>query len=301
MSPHRSARRVAALAAGVLLAVAACSSDPATTTSVSTVVPSATTALAPATTPPATTTPAPMTSDVAATTPDSTIAAAPAPAAPITIRGTAYTFNTPDPIVGAEIRVAELPDVSATTGADGAYELAVPVGAPVTPYIVAAGHHTIYLQTFATTGGDLSEVNFQTPSDDVYDALYGLLQVFLGKGPIDDGCVIVSTVSDAKVVGMTFAQFIAFHPHGVAGVLAGGLPALPPPIYFNDAVLPDQSQTSTSGDGGVIWANVPVGVYQVGAKPAAADDTRSFATFTATCEAGRIINANPPWGLHGRP
>ena len=45
-------------------------------------------------------------------------------------------------------------------------------------------------------------------------------------------------------------------------------------------------------DGGVIWTSVPAGVYTIRARH---PDTR-FARFVATCEPGRIVNANPPWG-----
>jgi len=213
------------------------------------------------------------------------------------LSGTAYTFNTRSVIVGAEIRIDELPDRVAVTDETGAWELELPIGVDVTPYIVAAGHHTIYLQTFHTGPDEIEQVNFQTPTDVVYDLLYFVLEFFLGRPPFEDGCVIVSTVSDPLVVGMTFDEFIHFAPHGVAGATASGTPALPEPIYFNDAVIPDPSQELTSGDGGVLWANVPPGVYEVSASHPEVE----FATFTATCVQNRVINANPPWGLHGIP
>jgi hypothetical protein len=95
--------------------------------------------------------------------------------------------------------VAEFPKLRATVRADGTYDLAVPNRARVTPYIQAAGHHTIYLQTFATAGEDLANVNFQTPSTPIYMALVTLLGV-----PVDaDGdpvrCAIVSTFNTRNV------------------------------------------------------------------------------------------------------
>ena len=82
--------------------------------------------------------------------------------------------------------------------------------------------------------------------------------------------------------------------HGVAGATASATPTLPPPIYFNKNVVPDAKQVGTSDDGGVLWINVPAGVYTI----SATHPTRKFASFTATCVAGRLVNANPPWGLH---
>ena len=48
---------------------------------------------------------------------------------------------------------------------------------------------------------------------------------------------------------------------------------------------------------GVLWANVPPGVYEA----SASHPDVEFATFTASCEQDRVINASPPWGLHGIP
>lgn len=213
------------------------------------------------------------------------------------IRGTAYTFNTPDPIPGATILVDELPDVSATTAADGSYELVVPSGTTVTPYIVAEGHHTIYVQTFTTDGTALEGVNFQTPSDDIYTALYSLIEGFTGRPPFEDGCVVVTTVGDARMIGMPFDEFIEFHPHGVAGATVYGEPAMPDPIYFNEQVIPDLAQMTTSIDGGVLWANVPPGEYTLHAE----HPDHEFTTVDVTCAQDRVVNANPVWGLHALP
>src|SRR2546423_2137449 len=90
------------------------------------------------------------------------VLAATAPAADaVVIHGTAYEFNAMPVIAGASIRVLELPTARATTRRDGSYDLAVPNRARVTPFIVAPGYHTIYLQTFRTTNQDLRNVNFQ--------------------------------------------------------------------------------------------------------------------------------------------
>lgn len=225
-------------------------------------------------------------------------AATPASAAPartVTLSGTAYEFNNTDVrLAGATIRVAEHPRLRARVGADGAYRLRVPARGRVTPYIVADGYHTIHLQTFRLAGRSLQRVNFQTPTDAVYDALGTLLEA-----PRDaDGelreCAIVSTFSTAAVGRLSFDAFTAYGAHGVAGATATTTPALPAPIYFNDQVIPDPAQPSSSIDGGVIWTRVPTGVYRVRAQ----HPDRRFASFVATCRPGRVVNANPPWGLH---
>ncbi len=211
------------------------------------------------------------------------------------LRGTAYEFNNvAKRLGGATIRVAEYPKAKATVRANGAYDLAVPDRASVTPYIVAAGHHTIYLQTFRTDGEDLANVNFQTPSDDIYKALAALLSVQLDANGDPANCAIVSTFSTVKVRDLSFSGFIGYGAHGVAGATASATPTLPSPVYFNENVIPDRAQRESSKDGGVIWTEVPAGTYRISAH----HPTRRFADFVATCKPGRIVNANPPWGLH---
>lgn len=211
------------------------------------------------------------------------------------LRGTAYEFNNVRKLLaGATIRVAELPRLKAVVRRNGTYDLAVPDRARITPYIRAAGHHTIYLQTFTTGGEDLANVNFQTPTEDVYRALVALLNV-----PVDEhgelvDCAVVSTFNTKNVRDLGYAGFIAYGAHGVAGATATGRPTLPKPDYFNESVVPDPAQRDSSKDGGVVWTRVPAGVYTITAH---SPRTR-FASFAATCRPGRVVNANPPWGLH---
>jgi hypothetical protein len=226
--------------------------------------------------------------------------AASADARSVQIRGTAYEFNSAGVVIsGATIGVAEHPRLRATTRADGSYELTVPDRATVTPYITAAGYHSIFLQTFRTDGEDLRRVNFQTPTEAVYRALAALLDVPLGPGGEPRDCAIVSTFNTRNVRDLSFRQFTAYGAHGVPGATAFANPPLPAPIYFNSQVVPDPAQRRSSVDGGVIWPRVPAGVYTIrGRHPS----TR-FASFVATCAPGRVVNANPPWGLHqlGKP
>jgi hypothetical protein len=218
----------------------------------------------------------------------------------IHIRGTAYEFNNTDvPLAGATIRVAEYPRLRATARHDGTYDLAVPNHATVTPYIAAPGYHTIYLQTFRTDGEDLERVNFQTPTDAVYRALAALLNVPLDPAGELRECAIVSTFSTRNVRDLSFREFTGYGAHGVPGATAFAIPALPGPIYFNESVLPDPAQHRSSDDGGVLWTGVPAGTYTIRAH----HPSTRFASFVATCRSGRVVNANPPWGLHelGKP
>ncbi len=225
------------------------------------------------------------------------VSASGAVASPRTVhlRGTAYEFNqTQTTLAGATIRVAEFPRLRSVVRRDGSYDLVVPDHARVTPYIVARGYHTIYLQTFTTDGEDLVNVNFQTPTDAVYRGLVALLKVPVDAQGNLRACAIVSTFSTRNVRDLSYAKFIAYGAHGVAGATATARPSLGTPTYFNKNVLPDPKQKSSSVDGGVVWTGVPTGVYTITAH----DPRSSFASFDATCRPGRVINANPPWGLY---
>jgi len=226
------------------------------------------------------------------------LAAAPSAGAAKTVHitGKAYRFNQMSTyLAGAPIRVREYPDINAPTDANGDYDLEVPADANVTPYIDPGDdYNEIDLQTFHTRGKDIRNANFQTPHDLEYGLLAALLGLEIGPDGRPSECVIVTTVSARNVRGVPYEVFLARTPHGVAGATAGTFPALPGPIYFNDSVIPDPTETQSSGDGGIIWDVVPPGAYRVVAE----HPTTRFASFLATCAAGRVVNANPPWGAY---
>ena len=195
---------------------------------------------------------------------------------------------------GAKVRLAENRRRQTTVGRDGSFDLVVPDHARVTPYITAPGYHSIHLQTFRTDGESLRRVNFQVPTEGIYRALAALLAVPLDPDGRLRDCAIVSTFSTRNVRDLSFRHFTAYGAHGVAGATAFATPTLPTPTYFNEHVVPDPAQERSSIDGGVIWTEVPAGVYRIRARH---PGTR-FASFVATCKPGRIVNANPPWGLH---
>jgi hypothetical protein len=214
--------------------------------------------------------------------------------APVHVRGTVYTFDDQTPIPGATVRVAELPSLSAQTGPDGSYDLLVSDGTIFTPYADAVGHHRIYLQTYVSQGKDLERVNFQMPTDAAYNGLAAILSVPRDANNELVNCAVVSTFSTVNVRGASFNDFVAYGAHGVAGATASANPALPNPTYFNESVVPDASRTESSIDGGVVWPVVPRGVYRF----AAHHPSTRFAPFRATCEPGRVVNANPPQGFY---
>jgi len=213
----------------------------------------------------------------------------------VTISGTAYEFNTVKNLLGgATVHVLEDPGLTTTVADDGTYALEVPDGAEVTPYITKDGYGTIHLQTFTTAGQDLVDVNFQTPTLQVMDLLALVLQIDKNEEGYPAQCVVVSTVSTKQVRGVGYQDFIHWGAHGVAGVTASITPEAGTRTYFNEHVIPDTTVTETSKDGGVVWTGLPAGTYTLSAQGAGSD----WPQVDVTCADGRIVNANPPWGLN---
>ncbi len=224
----------------------------------------------------------------------------------VTISGKAYRFNHMDtPLPGATIRVREFPKLSATTEANGDYVLTVPNDRNVTPYIESGAippgtdpmtqhYNEIDLQTFHPRGENIVNANFQSPTDFEYTALKGILQVPARADGRPEQCAIVTTSSARNVRGVSYETFWDRTPHGVEGATATAVPSLIGPTYFNEHVIPDKTKTSSSNDGGIIWEIVPAGTYRI----ITSHPTTRFASFLATCESGRVVNANPPWGAY---
>ena len=217
----------------------------------------------------------------------------------VTISGNAYAFvfdgNT-DRLEGATVGIAEIPELTATAGPNGAYSLEVPDDTTVTPFAVADGYYPTHVQTFHTRGGNLEQVNFQMPRLDIYRALAAVAGAEVDP---DTGSLAHSAIVSTffELAGRNLPDFDTFHdfrPHGVAGSTASLTPPTGDPVYFNADVIPDRDLEASSRDGGVLWTDLPAGVYRVdGHNPAS-----GHAGFIATCEAGRLVNANPPWGLY---
>ena len=217
----------------------------------------------------------------------------------VVMSGNAYAFifaGNNDRLEGAVIGIEEFPDISTTAGPNGAYSLEVPNNATITPFIEFPGYYPTHIQTFHTAGQDLRQVNFQVPEMSIAKALAGITNAKMDpQTGLLEKCAIVSTFFE--LAGRNFSdfnEFHEFHPHGVPGSTVVQSPASGRQYYFNKDVIPDPAQKSSSRDGGVLWADVDEGVYQLkGHNP----DAR-FASVQATCEPGRLVNANPPWGLY---
>ncbi len=221
---------------------------------------------------------------------DDTNGPAPYTGPTVKLHGYAFEFGSNGkPVVDAKVRLAEFPSFVATSGQDGSYVLSVPDGLASTPYVDHPGFKLMHLQTFTTAGEDLTNVNFQMVSPIIYDIFTAILEVDADP----EKCQISSTVNTKEIRDLDLEGFRAYGAHGVAGATVSAEPATADMVYFNENVVPNRTLTETSDDGGVVWPNVTPGIYVMSATH---PDT-SFASFTATCVAGRFINAGPPWGL----
>jgi hypothetical protein len=215
----------------------------------------------------------------------------------VTISGNAYAFifaGNEDRLEGATIGIEELPGLTTTAGPNGAYAIAVPDDTTVTPYATFEGYYPTHVQTFHTSGEDLRQVNFQMPALTTYNLLAGYVAAERNPDDTLKKCGIVSTFFQKE--GRSFPDFDDFHdfrPHGVIGSTATATPEAGRQFYFNSRVLPDPEQESSSRDGGVLWVDVETGTYRV----VGSSDTTRHSSFVATCAPGRLVNANPPWGL----
>ncbi|MCC7537209.1 MAG: hypothetical protein IT379_13385, partial [Deltaproteobacteria bacterium] len=211
------------------------------------------------------------------------------PMGSVRLRGVVFGFASGELLEGARVSIAELPELATTSAADGTWELEVPDGARVTPVVELPRHPTMYLETFTTDGVDLERVNFQLVPEGIYRAFGSIL----GEDIDPVRCQIASTVNVAAIGDLSFEQFRAYGPHGVAGATVETTPSIgSQTVYFTEQTLPDRTLTETTIDGGVVWANVAPGTYEL----RAVHPERTFRPSTVTCEPGRFINAGPPWG-----
>lgn len=224
----------------------------------------------------------------------------------VKLSGWAWAFvtsGTTHGLEGATVKIDELPDLETTTGTDGYWELEVPDGSTVTPYASYPGYYTVHDQTFTIRGRDLRQVNFQMPPQHLVEPFAALAYAEMegeeGTKKLKH-CGVVSTVYEKE--GRSFLNlddFLRFAPHGVRDSTAqligtDGNKAPEGPVYFGSNVYPNPALTGASRDGGIVWGDVPEGIWTVSAQ----HPDHRFSTAQVTCKPGRLVNASPPWGLY---
>ena len=205
------------------------------------------------------------------------------------VGGTAYMFGyEPGAVAGATIAMAELPNLTTVTGADGRWRMVVPRGVPLTPCATHSEFAPMCLQTFTFVEALPLNLNLQMVPPFYFNAFAGLL----GRQVDPPVCQLVTTVNTKDVFLLDRKQFYGYGAHGVAGATCELDPPVAQPVYFSAVTIPKKELAETTTDGGVVWTNLPAGKYVVRTQ----HPTKKFADFIATCEPGRFINACPPWG-----
>ena len=162
-----------------------------------------------------------------------------------------------------------------------------------------AGYPTTKSQVVDVPDGGVTDLAVQFPTAAYYAAAKGQIEQQIGAligAPYSLRNVLVTTV------GKSWASMYSTQlPHGDPGVQVAISPAAPfpvslGPVYFNEAVAPDPTLTSTSVDGGVLFGNLASGSYSVTASKA----PFSYSALTFVVEdAVELYVASPPHATQG--
>ena len=162
-----------------------------------------------------------------------------------------------------------------------------------------AGYTTTKSQVFEVGDGGITDLAVQFPTAAYYAAAKGQIEQQIGAligAPYPLANVLVTTVGKAWA-----SMYSPALPHGDPGAVvsispAVAFPASLGPVYFNEAVAPDPTLTSTSVDGGVLYGNLASGSYVVTASKA----PFSYAALTFVVEDGiTLYVASPPHATQG--
>jgi hypothetical protein len=213
-----------------------------------------------------------------------------------------FQSTVPDTLVW----IAELPitrRLSIRTDADGQWAVqAVKVkGRPLPISLVYehAGYQTTKSQVFQVGDAGITDLSVQFPTAAYFAAAKGQIEQQIGGligAPYLLRNVLVTTVGKAWA-----SMFSPDLPHGDPGAQVTVSPAIQfpvalGPVYFNQAVAPDPTLTSTSVDGGVLFGNLANGSYSFTASKA----PFSYATVSFAVQDGiDLYVASPPHGIQG--
>lgn len=206
------------------------------------------------------------------------------------VAGDAIPFDKgPDGrIAGATVSVLERPEMTVVTGADGHFEFdGFEPGSEVTLVLEHPDYHLIQTGTQTIGDADVDRLTFQAVSHEIYDLLAGVVGITPDE---KNACQMVTTITR---IGKSIYDTGAHGELGVTVALDPPVPAEHGPVYFNASVIPDRGLTESSPDGGVLYANVPLGEYTwTGTKPSA-----ELTAVKMKCRAGVLVNASPPHGI----
>ena len=216
----------------------------------------------------------------------------------------AFPFQSTVP--GALVWIAELPvtrKLSIRSDAEGKWAFkAIKIrGKPLRFSLVyeLGGYPTTKSQLFDIGDAGLTDIAVQYPTEAFFSLAKGQLEQQIGAlvgAPYQLNNVLVTTVGKAWA-----SMYSPDLPHGDPGVSVQispptQFPVSVGPIYFNEAVAPDPTLTSTSLDGGVLFGNLPSGSATISGSKA----PFSYSPDTFVIEDGiGLYVASPPHGIQG--
>ena len=205
----------------------------------------------------------------------------------VEVSGNAFAFGPGGRIADATVSILELPEHSAITDDDGYFSFMLPAGAAATFVFDKAGAPRIHTKTFTLPDtGVVERVTFQVPDNATFAALASIVNL----DPDPSTCQIASTITR---VGKSLYDAGAHGEEGATVTIDPPLPAEHGPVYFNSSVIPQLDLVETSLDGGVLYTNVPPGMYTLHAeKPGV-----SFEDVVIQCAPDVLVNPSPPYGL----
>jgi hypothetical protein len=162
-----------------------------------------------------------------------------------------------------------------------------------------AGYTTTKSQVLQVGDAGISDVSVQFPTEAYFTVAKGQIEQQIGGligAPYTLRNVLVTTVGKSWA-----SMYNPDLPHGDPGAQVTIIPAIQfpialGPVYFNQAVAPDPTLTSTSVDGGVLFGNLANGSYSLTATKA----PFSYTTVTFAIQDGiGLYVASPPHGIQG--
>lgn len=193
-------------------------------------------------------------------------------------------------ILGATVSILEHPEMTLVTGDDAHFQFdGLEPGTDVTLVVEHPDFKTTQTATVTLGAHGIDTFTVQILTTALYDVLANLVPE---PPDLEHTCAIATT---AARFGGSLYVYMRQGLEGVSATLTPSVSADRGPLYFNEMVIPDPEQPSTSIDGGVLYYRVPPGDYTLSA-------TRGgMAAFNAVrfqCRAGLIVNAGPPMGLN---
>jgi hypothetical protein len=215
-------------------------------------------------------------------------------------------FDFQSTVAGARVWIAEVPVTRALnirSDANGRWRFpAIKIkGTPLHVSFVyeLAGYPTTKSQVVEVGDSGITDLAVQFPTDAYYAAAKGQIEQQISGligAPYTLANVLVTTVGKSWA-----SMYNADLPHGDPGVQVAISPATPfplslGPVYFNEAVAPDPTLTSTSVDGGVLFGNLAAGRYSITATKA----PFSYSELTFVIQDGiALYVASPPHATQG--